>query len=118
MAKQKKMASEQINQNEFLMQGITEAARAAIQTLAMASTSKQNNAGLKMNGSIMKQPIFNWNTKDKYEKLQTFKLEVSNVLETYNLGQTEKVSIIKSLLGRQGPQLIAYSYTRRARSLQ
>ena len=48
-AKQKKMASEQISQNEFIAQAVTEAARVAIQTMAMASTP-----GLKMRGSIIK----------------------------------------------------------------
>ena len=36
----------------------------------MAGTSRQGNAGLKMSGSIMKQPMFNWNAKqNKNEKL-------------------------------------------------
>ena len=74
-AKQKKMASEQISQTEFITQAVVEAARVAIQTMAMASTTRQDNTGLKMSGSIMKQPTFNWNAKDKYEDLQNFKLE-------------------------------------------
>ena len=60
-----------------------------------------------MSGSIMKQPMFNWNTKDKYEELCNFKLEVSNMLQNYNLGQTEKESVIKNWLGKEGLQLIA-----------
>ena len=55
----------------------------------------------------MKQPTFNWNIKDKYEELHNFKLEVSNMLQNYSLGQTEKVSIIKNWLGREVLQLIA-----------
>ena len=90
------MPSEQISQNEFIAQAVAEAARAASQTMAVASTSRQENAGFKMSGSIMKQPTLNRNAKDKYEELQTFKLEVSNMLQNYNLGQTEKVSIIKN----------------------
>ena len=38
---------------------------------------EQDNTGLKMSGSIMKQPMFNWNSKDKYEELPNFKLEVT-----------------------------------------
>ena len=34
-------------------------------------------------------------------------LEVSNMLQNYNLGQTEQVSIIQNWLGRDGLQLIA-----------
>ena len=51
--------------------------------------------------------MFNWNAKDKYEELQIFKLEVSNMLQNYNLSQTEKVSVIKKWIDRKGLQLIA-----------
>ena len=100
------MASEQVSQNEFITQAVAEAARVAIQTIAMANTSRQENKGPRMSGSILKQPMFSWNAKDKYEELLNFKLEVSNVLQNYNLGQTEKVSIIKSWLGRESLKLI------------
>ena len=63
------MASEQINHNEFIAQAVAKAARVAVQTMAMASTSRQDNAGLKMSGSIMRQPMFNWNAKYKYKEL-------------------------------------------------
>ena len=53
------MASEQISQNEFITQAVAKAARVTIQTMAMANTSRQYNAGLKMSRSIMKQPTFN-----------------------------------------------------------
>ena len=65
----KRMASEQISQNELFTQAVAKAARVAIQTMAMASTPRQDNAGLKRSGSTMKQPTFNWNAKDKYEEL-------------------------------------------------
>ena len=39
--------------------------------------------------------------------MQNFELEVSNLLQNYNLGQTERVSVIKNWLGREGLQLIA-----------
>ena len=67
-AKQK-MASEQISQNEFITQLVAEAARVVIQTMAMASIPWQDSTGLKMNGSIMKQPTFNWNAKHMYKEL-------------------------------------------------
>ena len=78
------MASELISQNEFTAQAVAEAANVVIKTMAMVITSKQDNAGLKMSGSIMKQPALNWNAKDKYEELQNFKLEVHNMLQNYN----------------------------------
>ena len=68
-AKQKTIASEQINLNKVIIQAVAEATRVAIQTMVMASTPSQNNTGLKMSGSIMNQPIFNCNTKDNYEEL-------------------------------------------------
>ena len=51
------------------MQAVAEAARMAIQTMAVAGTSRQDNVGLKMSGSIIKQPSFNWSANDKYEEL-------------------------------------------------
>ena len=60
-----------------------------------------------MSGSIMKQPMSNWITRDKLEELRNFKQKVGNVLQNYNLGQTEKVSAIKNWLGREGLQFIA-----------
>ena len=89
-AKQKKMASKQISQNKFITQAVAKAAKAAIQTMAMASTSRQANVGLKMSVSIMKQPTFNWNAGDNYEGLRNFNIEVGNVLPNYNLGQHRK----------------------------
>ena len=62
----------------------------AIQTMAMANTTRQDNAGLKMSGSIMKQPTFNWNAKDKYEELQNIMLEVSYVLQTKTWAKERK----------------------------
>ena len=57
--KYKKMASEQISQNEIIMQAVAEATRVAIQTIATTSMARQENAGTKMNGPILKQPMFN-----------------------------------------------------------
>ena len=82
------MTSEQISQNEFITQAVAKGARVAIQIMATTCTSRQDNAELMMSGSIMKQPTFNWNTRDKYDKLQYFKLEASNMLQRNNLGQT------------------------------
>ena len=44
---------------------------------------------------IMKHPTFNWSSKDKYAEL----------LQNFNISQTEGVSNIKNWLGRQGLQL-------------
>ena len=59
------MTSKQRSQNEFITQVVAEAARVAIQTMATARTSRQDNAGPKMGGPIMKQPTFTWSAKEK-----------------------------------------------------
>ena len=41
------MGSEQISQNKFIIQAVAKAARVAIQTMAAAGTSRQDNAGTK-----------------------------------------------------------------------
>ena len=53
----------------------------------------------------MKQPTFNWETEDKYSELKTFRLEVNNILSTYNTPQAEKLVMVKNWLGRKGLQL-------------
>ena len=58
------MASKQTNQNEFIVQVVAKATRVVIQTLAIAGTTRVDNAGPKMSGPIMKQPMFDWSTKD------------------------------------------------------
>ena len=83
--KYKKMASKQIDQNEFIVQAVAEATRC-----------KHENAGIKMSGPILTQPTFNWRAGDKYEELQNFQVEASNMLQNYNLGQRERVSVIKN----------------------
>ena len=75
--------------------------------MATAGTSRPDNMGPKMMGHIMKQPTFDLSTKDKYAELRHFKLEVSNILQNFNLGQTERVSFIRNWLGRDILQLIA-----------
>ena len=86
--KQKKMASEQITQNEFITKAVAEAARVTIQTIAVASDPRQDSTGFKMSGSILKQPKLKWKIEGKYDGLPNYKLEVSNVLQNYNLSQT------------------------------
>ena len=75
--------------------------------MAAAGTSRQDNAEPRMSGPIMKEPTFDKNTKDKYAELRSFKLEVSNMLQTFNLGQIERLLVIKNWQGREGLQLIA-----------
>ena len=58
--------------------------------MAAAGTSRQDSAEPKIHGPIMKEPTFDQSTKDKYAELRNFKLEVSNMLESFNLGQMKE----------------------------
>ena len=97
------MVSEQIIMNETIAKAVAEATRAAIQAMAATTAERpQGAAGPKICGPAMKQPTFNWEMEDKYSKLKTFRLEVKNILSTYNSPLTEQLAIEKNWLGRKG----------------
>ena len=52
-----------------------------------------DGSGPKVGGPTMKQLTFNWNAQDKYSELKTFRLEVNNILSTYNtqVGTSQKL---------------------------
>ena len=56
-------------------------------------------SGPKIGGPTMKQLSFDWNAEDKYNELKTFRLEVSDVLSTYNTPQTDNLALVKNWLG-------------------
>ena len=66
-----------------------------------AAETQQSAAGPKIRGPAMKQPTFNLEVKDKYNKLKTFRLEVNNMLTTYNTPQAEQLAIVNNWLGRR-----------------
>ena len=101
------MASEQPIANEGIAKAVAEAARAAIQVMAAAMAERpQSVAGPKIIAPAMKQPTLNWEAYDKYSKLKTFRLEVNNILTTYNTPQTEQLAMVKNWLGRKDLQFI------------
>ena len=65
------MAIEQTNITEAIAQAVAEAARVAVQAMAVAGVenSKRHegtqNAGPKIGGPIMKKSTFNWEVEDK-----------------------------------------------------
>ena len=63
-------------------------------------------AGPKIGGLAMKQPTLDWDAEDKYSELKTFRLEVNNILSTYNTLQTDKLALVKNWLGRKGLQYL------------
>ena len=98
------MATEQI-MSEAIAKAIAEATRVAIQAMAEARVEQMHNtAGPKIGGPVMKQPTFDWDTEDKYSELNIFRLEVNNVLSTYNTLPTDKLVLVKNWLGRKGFQ--------------
>ena len=100
------MASEQV-MNEVIARAVAEATRVAIQTMVEAQAERMHNISEpKIGGPTMKQLTFNWNAEDKYSKLKTFRLEVNNVLSTYNTPQTDKLVLVKNWLGRKGLQYL------------
>ena len=70
------MANEQTNSNEYIAQAVAEAAEVAIQTMPMSNTARSENGEPRMSGPIIKQPTYNWSSKDKYAELGNIKLEV------------------------------------------
>ena len=97
------MASEQAMANDAIGMAVAEATSAAIQAMAAAAAERpQSVAEHKIGGPVMKQPTFNWETYYKYSKLKTFRLEVNNILTTYNTPQIEQLAMVKSWLGRKG----------------
>ena len=73
------MASKQTNGNEAIAQAIAEATRAAIQPMTVAGAEGTQNVGSRLDGPVMKQPILNWETEDKYNDLKNFRLERNNI---------------------------------------
>ena len=89
------MSREQI-MNEVIAKAVVEATRVAIQAMAEAQAKRMHDtSGLKIGGPTMKQPMFDWNAEDKYSELKTFRLEVNNVLSTYNTPQPDKLVLVK-----------------------
>ena len=89
------MASEQV-MSEVITTTVAEGTRIAIQTMADAQAERMYNiSGPKIGSPAMKQLTFDWNTEDKHSELETFKLEVNNVLSTCNTPQTDKLAVVK-----------------------
>ena len=63
-------------------------------------------AGPKIGCPAMKQPTFDWDTEDEYSKLKTFRLEVNNILSTYNTPQIDKLALVKKWWGRKDLQYL------------
>ena len=86
---------------------MAEVTKAAIQDMAAAAEKRpQIMGGPKIGRPTMKQPSFNWEADTKYSKLKNFRLEVNNILATYNTHQPEQLAIVKNWSDRKGMQFI------------
>ena len=98
------MTTEQIISEAFA-KAVDEATGVAIQAMAEAPAEQTPDMkGPKIGGPTMKHPTFDWDTEDKYRysELKTFRLEVNNILSTYNTPQTDKLALVKNWLQRKG----------------
>ena len=96
------MASEQM-MSEAITRAVAEATRIVLQTMAEAQTERtQNAAGPKIGSPTLQQPSYDCEVPDQYTELKTFKLEVNNVLSTYNMPEAENVAVVKNWLGKKG----------------
>ena len=85
-----------MNTHEVIAQAVAEASRAAIQAIATVGNERAQNMGPRLGRPAMKQPNFNWEAEDKYNKLKNFRLEVNHIFKSYNTPQTEQLAIIKT----------------------
>ena len=59
--------------------------------VANADNSERTQiAGPKLGGSMIKQLTFNWSSRNKYEELRNFKLQVKSMFQNYSISQVEK----------------------------
>ena len=95
--------ADQAAMNKAIAKAMAEAIRVAIQAMAEAQAQRMpNTSGPKVGGPMLKQPSFNWEVTDKYTEWKAFILEVRNLLSTYNVQETDKITMVKNWLGRKG----------------
>ena len=93
--------------SEAIAKAVAEVTRVTIQAMSEGWAEQTHNmAGPKIGSPAMKQPTFDWDAEGKYMELKTFRLEVNNVLSTYNTPQTDKLALVKNWLGRKGLQYL------------
>ena len=96
------MASEQNIMNETIVKAVAEAMRVAIQAIAAATAERlQGMAGPKIGGPAMNSQHSTGRWKTSIANM-TFRLEVNNILSTYNTSITEHLAIVKNWLERRG----------------
>ena len=84
-----------------IAQGVIKAVKAAIQTMAVATSEGSSGArneatgtGPKFGWPALRQATFDWSATDKYAELRNFRLGVNNILQSYIVDNTEKIIIV------------------------
>ena len=98
-----------------IKQAAIETVKAAVQTLALAGTEASSrkrsmavSMGTKPGVPYLKQPSFDFSTRDVYTKPRNFQMEESNIILTYNRksNNEEKGPIFENWLCRDGLHFI------------
>ena len=87
------MVNKQAIANEAITKAVAEVNRAAIQAMVAATAERpQSMVGSEIGGSAMKQPSFNWKADANYSELKNFRLEVNNIITSYNIVTATSIS--------------------------
>ena len=79
------MASEQAIINEAIAKAVVQVTRVATQGMPAAAAERPPRVvGPKIGRPAMKQPSCNWEANDKYSGLKNFRLQVNNIISSYN----------------------------------
>ena len=88
--------------NNAITKAVVEATQVTIQTLSEVQNQRsEDQRGPKLGCPVLKQLQFNWDATDKYIEWKAFRLEVRNVLSTYNAQEQDKITMVKNWLGRK-----------------
>ena len=113
------MANEQAITNEAIAKAVVELTRAAIQAMAAATAERpQSVVGPKIGRPALKQPSFNWEADDKFSELKNFRIEVNNIITSYNTPHTEQLAIVKKLVRKERPAIHRIINTCRKQKIQ
>ena len=82
------MASDQAAVEPAITQAVVETIKAIVQALGVAVC--EVSTGPKIDGPTLSYSTFYWCSRDKYVELRNFRLEVNNILHSYNVNNTEK----------------------------
>ena len=111
------MVTDQASITHATAQAAVEAIKAAVQAMidtasecSSGARSQPSSAGSKIGGPTLRKLTFDWGSRDKYVELRNFRLEVNNILQSYNVNNTQKIAIVKRLAMQTEPIIQRPSY--------